>query len=54
MASLKKRAVRFWSILNLWAPPASRAPPHNINYQGSSRFIISINIIEEDRESFFE
>ena len=33
---MRKRC--FLSVLNLWTPPAARVPPHNINYQGSSRF----------------
>ena len=33
---MRKRC--FLSVLNLLTPPTARAPPHNINYQGSSRF----------------
>ena len=33
---MRKRC--FLSVLNLLTPPATRAPPHNINYQDSSRF----------------
>lgn len=29
----------FLSVLNLLAPPATRVPPHNINYQGSSHYV---------------
>ena len=33
---MKKRC--FLSVLNLLTPPTTRVPPHNINYQDSSRF----------------
>ena len=32
---MRKRC--FLSVLNLLAPPTTWVPPHNINYQGSSR-----------------